>query len=100
MNELDFTGERVVPGKVDKFLWAEHLSRYMFAAQWAAGKRVLDAGCGAGFCRIRSHRAPLPLGGNRSAQKPSNPGFSHRWQSPPPAARRLFLKGYGTSTPL
>jgi SAM-dependent methyltransferase len=30
-------------------LWGEHRSRYRFAAQWAAGKRVLDVASGAGF---------------------------------------------------
>jgi SAM-dependent methyltransferase len=30
-------------------LWGEHRSRYRFAAQWVAGKRVLDVACGAGF---------------------------------------------------
>jgi ubiquinone/menaquinone biosynthesis C-methylase UbiE len=39
----------VVPGQVDPDLWAEHVSRYAFAARWAAGARVLDLGCGAGY---------------------------------------------------
>jgi len=30
-------------------LWGEHRSRYRFAAQFVAGKRVLDVACGAGF---------------------------------------------------
>jgi SAM-dependent methyltransferase len=30
-------------------LWGEHRSRYRFAAQWAAGQRVLDIASGAGF---------------------------------------------------
>jgi SAM-dependent methyltransferase len=34
---------------VDVDLWNEHLSRYAFAARLAAGKRVLDAGCGTGY---------------------------------------------------
>ncbi len=46
---IDFTGERVVPGQVDVDLWNEHVSRYAFAAQFAAGKRLLDIGCGAGY---------------------------------------------------
>ena len=44
-----FTGERVIPGQVDADLLNEHLSRYAFAARLARGKRVLDAGCGAGY---------------------------------------------------
>src|SRR5712692_7789570 len=45
----EFTGERVVPGEVEPDLWNEHLARYIFAARQACGKRVLDAGCGAGY---------------------------------------------------
>lgn len=46
---IEFTGERVIPGQVDPDLWAEHLSRYAFAARWASGTRALDIGCGAGY---------------------------------------------------
>jgi SAM-dependent methyltransferase len=45
----EFTGERVTPGQVEPDLWNEHWSRYLFAARLARGKRVLDAGCGAGY---------------------------------------------------
>jgi SAM-dependent methyltransferase len=45
----EFTGERVIPGEVDVDLLNEHLARYTFAARLARGKRVLDAGCGAGY---------------------------------------------------
>jgi 2-polyprenyl-3-methyl-5-hydroxy-6-metoxy-1,4-benzoquinol methylase len=30
-------------------LWSEHLSRYLFAAQYIAGKRILDIACGRGY---------------------------------------------------
>ena len=46
---LEFTGERVVPGQVDQDLWNEHIARYAFAARLARMKRVLDAGCGTGY---------------------------------------------------
>jgi SAM-dependent methyltransferase len=46
---VEFTGERVVPGQVEPDLWNEHLARYAFAARFAEGRRVLDAGCGAGY---------------------------------------------------
>ena len=46
---IEFTGERVIPGQVDPDLLNEHLARYAFAARLAHGKRVLDAGCGAGY---------------------------------------------------
>ncbi len=45
----EFTGERVVPGQVNGDLWAEHISRYAFAARCATGARVLDIGCGTGY---------------------------------------------------
>lgn len=45
----EFTGERVVPGEVDTDLMNEHLARYAFAARLSRGRRVLDAGCGAGY---------------------------------------------------
>ena len=45
----EFTGERVIPGQVDVDLLNEHVARYTFAARLARGKRVLDAGCGAGY---------------------------------------------------
>lgn len=44
-----FTGERVIPGEVEPDLWNQHLSRYHFAATFAAAKKVLDAGCGTGY---------------------------------------------------
>src|SRR3954451_11908286 len=46
---LEFTGERVVPGEVDQDLLNEHMARYHFASRLTRGKRVLDAGCGAGY---------------------------------------------------
>lgn len=45
----EFTGERVVPGEVDRDLFNEHLSRYAFARRYAEHRRVLDLGCGTGF---------------------------------------------------
>jgi ubiquinone/menaquinone biosynthesis C-methylase UbiE len=45
----EFTGERVIPGEVDADLWNEHFARYAFASRLSRRKRVLDAGCGAGY---------------------------------------------------
>lgn len=47
--ELEFTGERIVPGRVDDLLLTEHLARYHFAASLVEGCRVLDLGCGSGY---------------------------------------------------
>jgi ubiquinone/menaquinone biosynthesis C-methylase UbiE len=44
-----FTGERLIPEEANPDLWNEHFSRYALALQYCRGKRVLDAGCGAGY---------------------------------------------------
>ena len=49
MKDLEFTGERIIPGKVDEALWYEHMARYIFAANFVKDKNVLDAGCGSGY---------------------------------------------------
>ena len=46
---LQFTGERVVPGKVELFLFREHEARYVFASRFVKDKVVLDVACGAGI---------------------------------------------------
>lgn len=48
---LDFTGERLVPNKVDKNdpLYVEHISRYIFSENYVSDKVILDAGCGCGY---------------------------------------------------
>jgi SAM-dependent methyltransferase len=48
-SDLEFTGERFVPGQGDPQLLYEHLHRYLFASLFVAGKRVLDLGCGEGY---------------------------------------------------
>ncbi len=49
----EFTGERVIPGRVEDNLFNEHLARYRFAArlmqELRLTGRVLDAGCGVGY---------------------------------------------------
>jgi SAM-dependent methyltransferase len=46
---LTFTGERLIPGQVEPDLYYEHMTRYQYATLFSADKRVLDAGCGAGY---------------------------------------------------
>jgi SAM-dependent methyltransferase len=53
----EFTGERAIPGQIDADLLNEHVARYLFAARLARGKRVLDAGCGAGYGSAELARA-------------------------------------------
>lgn len=49
MPQLEFTGERVVPGQVEPDLFHEHMARYAFACRLARRKRVLDVACGSGY---------------------------------------------------
>src|SRR5579863_9147556 len=60
---VEFTGERVIPGQVDADLLNEHLARYAFAARWARGNRVLDAGCGAGYGSAELAKSALSVMG-------------------------------------
>src|ERR1700722_785025 len=51
--QAEFTGERVIPGRVEDNLFNEHLARYRFVAhmvrELGVGGAFLDAGCGAGY---------------------------------------------------
>jgi 2-polyprenyl-3-methyl-5-hydroxy-6-metoxy-1,4-benzoquinol methylase len=46
--DLEFTGERIVPGKTVEPLFWEHEERYLFAGRYVQGKDVLDVACGSG----------------------------------------------------
>jgi O-antigen biosynthesis protein len=47
---LKETGERLIPDRQrEELLYAEHVARYRFAAYFAPGRRVLDAGSGEGY---------------------------------------------------
>jgi len=46
---MEFTGERVVPGKTPKTIYDEHIYRYIFAASLTRNKVVLDVACGTGY---------------------------------------------------
>jgi SAM-dependent methyltransferase len=46
---LEWTGERCVPWLADTQIIYEHLHRYLFAAELARGRRVLDLGSGEGY---------------------------------------------------
>lgn len=49
-SSLEYTGERMVPeANLGQVIYVEHLTRYMFAAQFAGGKTVLDFGSGEGY---------------------------------------------------
>lgn len=66
---MEFTGERVIPGKTDPDLFNEHLARYRFAETLASGRRVLDAGCGAGYgTALLAERADSACGVDQSLE--------------------------------
>ena len=46
---LEFTGERIVPGRVPESTFWEHEARYLFAGNFVTGKDVLDVACGTGI---------------------------------------------------
>jgi ubiquinone/menaquinone biosynthesis C-methylase UbiE len=47
--EIEFTGERVVPGKTPQEIYKEHIDRYIFAAGLTRYMNVLDVACGTGY---------------------------------------------------
>jgi SAM-dependent methyltransferase len=47
--EMNYTGERMVPGKADSYTFWEHIYRYRFAAPYVEGEKVLDIACGEGY---------------------------------------------------
>ena len=47
--DMEFTGERVVPGKTPQTIYDEHIYRYIFAAGLTENKSVLDVACGTGY---------------------------------------------------
>lgn len=50
MAQIKDDGERMIPATHSgTLLYAEHISRYRFAAQFVAGKRVLDVASGTGY---------------------------------------------------
>jgi ubiquinone/menaquinone biosynthesis C-methylase UbiE len=46
---MEFSGERVVPGKTPYWVYLEHINRYIFAASLIQNKAVLDVACGTGY---------------------------------------------------
>jgi len=46
---LEFTGERIVSGKVVENIFRDHEARYVFAGKFVKDKEVLDVACGTGI---------------------------------------------------
>jgi 2-polyprenyl-3-methyl-5-hydroxy-6-metoxy-1,4-benzoquinol methylase len=66
---MDFTGERMVPGRAPLMLEMAHRARYRWALPQCAGKTVLDLGCGAGYgSELLAQAAAAALGIDISAE--------------------------------
>jgi SAM-dependent methyltransferase len=69
--ELEYTGERIVPGMTPEVNFREHQMRYAFAAQFVPGRMVLDIASGSGigtdYLRKAGARACVGLDLNRPA---------------------------------
>ena len=77
---MEFTGERVVPGKTDPDLMNEHWARYQFAKPLVHGKLVVDAGCGVGYGSAflaASARLVLALDTSTEALEAAREEYSH-----------------------
>jgi SAM-dependent methyltransferase len=90
----EFTGERLIPGQVDVDLLNEHLARYSFAGRLARGKRVLDAGCGAGYGSAELARTAARVVGADVAQEAVDFACAH-YQAP----NLVFERASCTSLP-
>ena len=91
---VEFTGERVIPGQVNDDLWSEHVARYAFASGFAEGKRVLDAGCGAGYGSAELAQTALQVTGFDIA-----PDAVEYARSTYPLPNLLFAAASCTATP-
>lgn len=76
----DGAPERFVPEEMAGGLEeAEHLTRYVFAARHAAGRRVLDAGCGMAYgCDVLARAGAVAVTGVDVAQAPLDAAAPHR----------------------
>ena len=61
--DLEFTGERFVPGKVSGEIEVEHWHRYLLASEFVRNSKVLDIACGEGYgTHFLSHFSKHALG--------------------------------------
>ncbi len=95
MNSPEFTGERFLPGQGGCQLAYEHVHRYLYAARWARGKRVLDVASGAGY------GAALLAGEARLVWALDLNGPTIRWAREAYGRENLlFLQGDATRLPI
>ena len=78
MEDLDFGGAFVVPGRTPVSTWQEHVGRYAFAKRYAAGKTVLDVACGTGYgSDMLVHEGASQVVGGDVDVRPLNWGAAH-----------------------
>lgn len=72
---MQFTGERLIPDSEEciknKFLYNEHVERYLFASKFIENKFVLDIACGTGYgtnIMFNNGRPKFMLGVDRSTE--------------------------------
>ncbi len=92
--DLQFTGERYVPG-ITGNIFLEHLHRYVLAARFVAGKDVLDIASGEGFgSHLLSEAAASVIGVDISPEAVDH--AQQKYGSP----RLRFQVGSATAIPL
>ncbi|MDY6893300.1 MAG: class I SAM-dependent methyltransferase [Chloroflexota bacterium] len=94
--EMEFTGERLVPGKTPQDIYKEHIDRYIFAASMVEHKNVLDIACGTGYGTgyMVEHGAARVIGADVSVETVR---FAHDWYSID--SRTDFISADGTRLP-
>lgn len=72
---MQFTGERLIPDIKEcvnkKFLFREHVERYLFASKFLENKIVLDIACGTGYgtnIMFKNGKPKFMIGVDKSAQ--------------------------------
>ena len=95
MTDLEFTGERYVPGTAGEIAH-EHWHRYAFARRLAAGRRALDVACGEGYgSRLLAEVAAHVTGVDIDAAT-----LAHARLAYADRANLAFVEGSATALPL
>jgi ubiquinone/menaquinone biosynthesis C-methylase UbiE len=93
--DLEFTGERFVPGIAGEIAH-EHWHRYAFARRFAAGRRVLDVACGEGYgSALLADVAQSVVGVDIAASAVTHAGAAYAGRS-----NLRFVQGSAAALPL
>ncbi len=94
-SQLDFTGERFVPG-IPGEIAHEHWHRYAFARRFATGRRVLDVACGEGYGSALLAAVAREVTGVDIAQE----AVAHATQAYRDVGHLRFVRGSAAALPL